>query len=432
MPERQSPFPVRRALNMNAALLSLLALLTAIILSMVSRLNVGLVALGLAWLIGVYIAGMSTEVVMAGFPVSLLLTITGVTLLFACAEENGTLKVLAAQAIRLARGRRWALPLLFFLIATILSMVGPGSISSVALIIPLAMAIGERARLPWLLIALMVTNGANAGNLSPFSSVGVIANSRMAAIGLGGHEWRVFLANLLAHAFVSGVAFLLFGGLKLTGEAGDPPAVERPRIERSHWLTIAIIGLWIIGVVFFKLSLGLSTFVATTLLILLRAGNEGEAIRLVPWNVVLMVTGVATLIALMEKTGGLELFTTLLARLASPWSVNGVMALITGVISTYSSTSGVVLPAFLPTIPNLIQQIGGGDPLALALSINVGSALVDVSPLSTLGAMCVAAVKNQQDSRRLFNQLLLWGISMTLVGAIICQLLAGWFARVLS
>ncbi|MFM8393150.1 MAG: C4-dicarboxylate ABC transporter, partial [Acidobacteriota bacterium] len=103
---------------MNAALLSLVALLAAIILSMISRLNVGLVALGLAWLIGVYFAGMTAEAIMAGFPVSLLLTITGVTLLFACAKQNGTLKVLAAQAIRLALGRCWALPLLFFLIAT--------------------------------------------------------------------------------------------------------------------------------------------------------------------------------------------------------------------------------------------------------------------------------------------------------------------------
>ncbi|MFZ4987340.1 MAG: SLC13 family permease, partial [Blastocatellia bacterium] len=156
---------------------------------------------------------------------------------------------------------------------------------------------------------------------------------------------------------------------------------------------------------------------------------EREAIRLVPWNVVLMVTGVATLIALMERTGGLDLFTTLLARLATPGTVNGVMALIAGIISTYSSTSGVVLPAFLPTVPGLVERIGGGDPLAVALSINVGSALVDVSPLSTLGAMCVAAVRNPEESRRLFNQLLVWGISMIIVGAIICHLFAGWFAK---
>ncbi len=61
--------------------------------------------------------------------------------------------------------------------------------------------------------------------------------------------------------------------------------------------------------------------------------------------------------------------------------------MVTGAISTYSSTSGVVLPAFLPTVPRLVARVGGGDPLAVALSINVGSSLVDVSPLSTIGAL---------------------------------------------
>ena len=143
-----------------------------------------------------------------------------------------------------------------------------------------------------------------------------------------------------------------------------------------------------------------------------------------------MVTGVATLIALMEKTGGLTLFTSLLARLATPGTVNGVMAFVTGAISTYSSTSGVVLPAFLPTVPQLVQQLGGGDPLAIALSINVGSALVDVSPLSTLGAMCVAAVQDPDESQRLFHRLFAWGLSMVLAGAVICQLFAPAFARI--
>jgi len=417
---------------MTGALLSLLALLAAIVVSMISQRNVGLIALALAWVVGVYVAGLSPEEVMAGFPVSLLLTVAGVTLLFACAEENGTLQVLASQVARLARGQGWVLPILFFLIAALVSMVGPGSISSVALLIPLAGAIGERARIPWLLIALMVTNGANSGNLSPISSVGVVANSRMAAAGLGGHEWSVFAANFLAHGLVSLFAYLLFGGLsglKQGGDGGQLPEADPPPVNRSHRVTIAIIGLWIGGVIFLRLPLGLSAFAATTLILLLRASNEREAIRIVPWNVVLMVTGVATLIALMERTGGLDLFTTILARLATPGTVNGVMALIAGIISTYSSTSGVVLPAFLPTVPGLVERIGGGDPLAVALSINIGSALVDVSPLSTLGAMCVAAVRDPEESRRLYNQLMIWGGSMIVAGAVICHLLAEWFAK---
>jgi len=73
-------------------------------------------------------------------------------------------------------------------IAGIVSMLGPGAIASVALVAPLAMAIGARTGVPAFLTALMVANGANAGNLSPLSAIGVIANTRMAAAGLGGQQ----------------------------------------------------------------------------------------------------------------------------------------------------------------------------------------------------------------------------------------------------
>ena len=106
------------------------------------------------------------------------------------------------------------------------------------------------------------------------------------------------------------------------------------------------------------------------------------------------------------------------------------MAFVTGVISTYSSTSGVVYPAFLPTVPGLVEQLGGGDPLEISLSINVGAALVDVSPLSTLGALSIAALPaaSKEDPSVLFRRMLLWGFSMTVVGALFCQLFIGFFA----
>jgi len=80
-------------------------------------------------------------------------------------------------------------------------------------------------------------------------------------------------------------------------------------------------------------------------------------------------------------------------------------------------------------VSELVTKVGGGDPLAVALSINVGSSLVDVAPLSTLGALCVAAVSDHATARILFKQLMIWGFSMALVGALLCQLLAGIVAR---
>jgi Mg2+/citrate symporter len=136
-----------------------------------------------------------------------------------------------------------------------------------------------------------------------------------------------------------------------------------------------------------------------------------------------MVTGVTVLIALLEKTEGMDVFTGLVVKLSSPHTVAPVVAFITGLVSVYSSTSGVVLPAFLPVVPNLAQRLGGVDPLSIAWSMNVGSSLVDLSPLSTVGALCIAAAPEGTDTKRLFHSLLAWGLSMTVAGAALAWLM---------
>ena len=413
------------------AVLALLALLAAIGLSMTTRVNVGLLSIALAWVIGVYAAHMKADAVIAGFPASLFITLAGVTFLFAIAKSNGTLNLLAHRAALLVRGNAGLLPLVFFALACMLSSIGPGAIASVALVAPIAMATGAQAGVPNLLTAIMVGTGANAGNLSPISAVGAMVDGLMVKSGLPGHEWKVWAANFLAHLLVALAAYFLFGGVRLfrAGQTVVPAPTGITRLERRHWLTIVVTGVWMIAAVVWRVNVGLAACAAGTLLILAAAADERDVIPRIPLDVIFMVTGVTMLIGVLEATGGMELFTGLIARIASPSTLNTVIAFVTGVISTYSSTSGVVLPAFLPMVPGLVRQVGGGDPLAVALSINVGSALVDVSPLSTLGALCVAAVVDRAAARDLFRKLMIWGLSMAVVGAVLSGLLAGPFAR---
>jgi Na+/H+ antiporter NhaD/arsenite permease-like protein len=434
------------------AVLALTALVIALAVSMTSRLNVGWFAIAFAWLIGVYGAGMSPEAVVAGFPVSLFITLAGVTLLFAIAETNGTLARVAERVVGLARGNGRVVPLLFFVLSCVLASVGPGAISTVALVAPLAMAMSGPIAAPPLLTALMVANGANAGNLSPFSSVGIIANGAMARSGLSGHEGQVWFANFAAHVVVAAAAYMFLSRAQSAAEPVETPdagdtargvsagirhsavAVGAPRtvvtrpLAFQQSLTLVVIAGWIAAVLGAGASLGLSAFAGSALLLVMRAGDDGAAVRRMPWGIIMMVCGVSVLIGVLEKTGGMELFTSVLARIATPSTINGTIAFVTGAISTYSSTSGVVLPAFLPAVPSLVQQVGGGDPLAVALSINVGASLVDVSPLSTLGALCVAAA-DPRAGRDLFRGLMIWGVSMTVVGALLCQLFIGLVAR---
>jgi di/tricarboxylate transporter len=415
---------------MSAGLASLVALILAIALSMTTRLNVGLAAIVFAWLIGTFVAHLGADAILRGFPSALFLTLTGMTLLFAAAETNGTLEGLAHRAVAITRGRAALLPLMFFAIACAISIIGPGAVSSVALVAPLTMTIGQRAGVPAFLTALVVANGANAGNLSPVSAVGIIANTNMARAGVGGHPGKVMFANFAASALVALAAYLALGGYRIGSDDGSRITVA-PRVTFTtrQRFTIAVLAGWILGVVILRLHPGLSAFLAAVLLLGTSTADEGRAIARIPWGAILMVTGVSTLVALLETTGGMTLFTDWLARLASPRTLDGMIALVTGAISLYSSTSGVVLPAFLPTVSGLVQKVGGGDPLAVALSINVGSSLVDVSPLSTLGALCIAAVPDGHEARVLFRQLLAWGVAMMVVGAIVCQLFAGLLAR---
>ena len=416
---------------MSAAVLALLALLLAIGLSMTTRINVGLVGIVLGWLIGVYAAHMKVDAVIAGFPSSLFLTLTGVTFLFAIAKSNGTLDALALRSARLVRGNAALLPPLFFVLAGVLATIGPGAVASVALVAPIAMPIAASAGVSNLLSAIMIGTGANAGNLSPISAVGAMVNNLLAQEGLGGHEWRVWAANFLAHLIVAAAAYFLLGGLALLKKGRSVSAVEviTAPLERRQWVTITVTLAWMLAVVVLRVNVGLAAFGAGTVLLLARAADERDTIVKIPLDIIVMVCGVTMLIGVLEATGGMELFTGLIARIANARTLNAVIAFVTGAISTYSSTSGVVLPAFLPLVPGLVRQVGGGDPLAVALSINVGSALVDVSPLSTIGALCVAALADRSAGKDLFNKLLIFGLSMILVGALLAGLFASSFAR---
>src|SRR5262249_9751700 len=145
-----------------------------VIVSCFLSINVGVLAIAMAWIVGYYIGHLPLATVIAGFPTPLFLTLTGVTLLFALAQTNGTLDKIAHHAVHACRGNRGVVPVMFFLLAAALSSMGPGNISTTALLAPMAMTTAARARIPLFLMAIMVGNGANSGSVSPFAPTGII------------------------------------------------------------------------------------------------------------------------------------------------------------------------------------------------------------------------------------------------------------------
>ena len=298
---------------MSTASISLVALFVAIVMSCFTRLNIGVLGIVLAWIVGVGFGGMKLDAVIAGFPVSLFLTLVSVTLFFTQAQVNGTLDRVAHRAVRLCRGNVGWIPVMFFLVGLGLASMGPGNIAGIALLAPLAMAAAYRANIPPFLMAIMAGNGANAGALSPFAPTGVIASGLMTKIGLGGYEWRTYAYNAAAHALVGFGGYFAFGGWKLFRMRYEHREEEtaggaQERLTRHHWMTLGVIFALILGVLLFHVNVGMGALAGALILPMLGAADHTEAVKRMPWNVILMVTGVTVLIAIMEKTQGLQLF----------------------------------------------------------------------------------------------------------------------------
>jgi Na+/H+ antiporter NhaD/arsenite permease-like protein len=410
------------------AQISLISLAAAILAGQLLRVNVGVVALATAWLVGHYLAGMPVGAVLAGVPISLVNMLLGVTLLFGLAQLNGTLDWLARRAVGLARGRGGLIPPIFFGLALVLAAIGPGNIAAVVLLAPIAMRMCARVGAGALLMTLMLANGANAGAFSPLAPTGIIANGLIADLGYALDPWRdVFLPSLLVQAALAALGWLIGGGpATMRRTASAMPADDPPDAPpgRAQWVTLAGIACLICGVLLFDADIGFLAISLSVVIAAIERVDTEDLLHRLPWDTILMVAGVSTLVAILDKTGGLDLLTTLLARGADRGSITALLAFVAGLFSVVSSSSGVVMPTFIPLVPGLITKLGGGDPVALVSAINVGSHVVDVSPLSTLGAVCIAHAAGE-DRARLFHRLLLWGLAMAVVGAAVCAALFG-------
>lgn len=431
--------------------ISLAALVVVIVVSCTSSVNPGVLSVALAAIICLYLAPLfgqtfTVKDIVAGFPADLFLKLVGVTLLFSQAQVNGTLERISRVAVGICRGNVGLIPVMFFLLTFGLASLGAGNIAGAALMAPMAMAVAGRAGIAPFLMAIMVAHGSLAGALSPIAPTGIIANKLMSdpELGLPGNAGLVYGYNLVANVVVAALGYLAFGGSKLfsrtyvetpvssesavqTPEGTPNLAVDPSGMQPRHWATLAIITGLIALVLFRGVDVGMGAFVGATIITLAKLSDERQAFRNMPWSVMVMVCGVTVLTALLEKTGGISRFADIISRVSTPRTVPGVIALVAGGVSVYSSSSGVVLPVFLPMTAPLVADLGGSAALKLnvALSVIVSGHLVDSSPLSTIGALCIAPAPLTEDRRLLYNKMLFWGLSMAVVGAIVCQLLFG-------
>jgi di/tricarboxylate transporter len=453
-------------------LISIYALVAMFVVATILPINMGVLAFVGAYLVGTLVAGQSTKDIIAGFPGGLFLTLVGITYLFAIAQNNGTIDWLVRLAVRAVRGRIVAIPWIMFGIAAVLTAVGAVSPGAVAIIAPIALGFAAKYGISQLLMGLMVIHGAQGGGFSPISIYGGITNRVVSQAGLPLSEMTTFLASLFVNLAVAVVLFFVFGGRKLlhqrdesmataagsnainvphveiavpqtgpqaygdaeaeaiteeialeTGQAPNAVTAEHPTEtatpENRLYQIVTLTGLIALAVLTlaFNLDIGFVAITIGLLLSLMAPNLQKRAMGQVTWPEIMLITGVSTYVAVLEKMGTIDFVGTSVAGLASPLTAALLLCLIGAVISAFASSTAV-LGSLIPLAVPFLQAGTGVNPIGFVAAMGVSSTIVDVSPFSTNGALVLANAKGI-DRDTFFRQLLAYGALVTVVGPII-------------
>jgi di/tricarboxylate transporter len=390
--------------------------------------NLGTVALVMTFLVGTIAAGESARDMYSGFPVDLFVLLTGVTYLFAIASSNGTVERTVQAAARLVDGRRALIPWIVFVVAALPAMAGALGSAGVALLAPLALRLARTYGLDRRMIGLMVVHGAAAGNFSPLNVLSGVVAQALARGGLDMPTGTLFLGNLAYNVALAVVISLVYGRAAAAspvpvpaGQEPAPGAESRlPRLRLDQICTLlALVGV-AIAALGFGFNIGFVALTAGALLHLAFPASSAGAEKQIAWSVVLLVCGIVTYVAALQRYGTVDAVGHAIAALGSPLVTALLICAVGAVTSAFASSAGI-LGALIPlAVPLMAQGAIGTAGLVVALAIS--ATVVDSTPFSTVGALVVANAEDDERSH-VYRGLLLWGAVMVATAPFVTWLL---------
>ena len=442
---------------------SILALVAIFVIGTVLPINMGALGFVAAWLVGMYSLGLDEKEIIGGISGDLVLTLVGVTYLFAIAKNNGTVDLIVRKAVQAVGGRVVLIPWVMFALTGVLTAIGAVSPAACAIVGPIALGFAGRYKINVLLMGMFVVHGAQAGGFSPISIYGTITNSVMRENDLPVSEAGLFLASLFVNLAIAVVLFLALGGRELVSRRIDPDeTVEEelggvggsttatrtgtgtrakagtdtrtePGTEATTGVqadqVVTLVAFLVVAVIAlaFDRNIGFAAITAAVVLTALFPKQQKGAVSQIAWATVLLVAGVSTFATILETAGVSEYVGGWAAGLGSAVLGALVLCYLGGVVSAFASSTAL-LPIIIPIAIPLITQ-GEIGAVGLVAALAVSSTIVDVSPFSTNGALMLANRPDTITEEKYYKQILGYSAIVVAVGPLLvwaALVLPGW------
>ena len=436
---------------------AIIALVALFVAGTLLPINMGALAYVAAWLVGMFALNLDEKEILAGVSADLILTLIGVTYLFAIARNNGTVDLIVSSAVRAVGGRVALIPWVMFGVTALLTAMGAASPAACAIIGPVALGFAGRYKINPLMMGMFVVHGAQGGGFSPISIYGTITNSVMVDNGLPASEMTIFIASLVVNLIMATILFFALGGRSLMSMRLDPaeaanaaagvpnelneggvtvpargygtvaPTGTKPGIRTEQVLTLAAFVIVAAVALFFDKNIGFASITAATVLAALSPSQHKDAIRQIAWPTVLLVAGVSTYATILNTAGSPEFVGGWAAGLGVAAIGALILCYVGAVVSAFASSTAL-LPIIIPISVPLIAE-GGIDAAMFVAALAISSTIVDVSPFSTNGALMLANRPDTITEERYYKQILGYSVIVVLVGPLLVwatMVLPGW------
>ena len=390
----------------------MLAIVISIILGTKLKMNIGMVALAFTFLIGVTMSGLSGRSVSGLFPTNIFVTQLVATFFYGFASLNGAFNGIADRIIYRTKKVKGALPFVVLLCTILLSMMGAGAEATPVIMSPIAFMLAAEAGFHPILASLAVWVGSVCTIGATWTPGGAVAYSiwspHLGEEAADATSLYIMLL-LIAIGFITMLVVDFIYRKDLKEIEMEEPAPFTPIQKRSLMIVVIALLLMLIPAVLEALAPNpvtkwISThitvqvvcLVGSLIFVIMGLADPKEVFsKKIPWNSLITLAGMGTLVALAGELGIVDAIGGWIGDSVPAKFMPLMLVLVAGLLSYVVAASSVIYPLFAPMVPALAAA-SGLSPVLIAVSIMLGANISSFSPVSTGGSMAMLGASEEQ------------------------------------
>src|SRR4029078_9820770 len=191
------------------------------------------------------------------------------------------------------------------------------------------------------------------------------------------------------------------------------------RLTVDQISTVVVIVAVAVAAFVFGLNIGFIAFAAGVTLHLVFPTSSAKAEEKIAWGVVLLVGGIVTYVAALQRYGTIDAVGHGIAGLSTSLVAGLLLCIVGAVTSAFASSAGI-LSALIPLSVPVLSR-GDLSPTGLVVALAISATVVDATPFSPVGALVVANATDEERTR-VYRGLLWWGAVMVVTAPLVTWL----------